>query len=91
MARTAEGARGRASADETSGRRRIYSDRHRFPNRPVTAQREHVVSLVTCADIPEIVWADDETRCYGVRSRDAKGNRIIVERSGPIKIVSARR
>jgi hypothetical protein len=68
-----------------------YSDRHRFPNRPVTAQRQRVVSLVTHADIPEIVWADDETGCYGVRGRDAKGNRIVVERSVPIKIVSAMR
>jgi hypothetical protein len=62
-----------------------------FRTDPVTAQRQRVVSLVTCADIPEIVWADDETGCYGVPGRDAKGNRIVVERSGPIKIVSARR
>ena len=57
-----------------------------FRTDPVTAQRQRVVSLVTHADIPEIVWADDETGCYGVRSRDAKGNRIVVERSGSIKI-----
>jgi hypothetical protein len=62
-----------------------------FRTDPVTAQRHRVVSLVTHADIPEIVWADDETGCYGVRGRDAKGNRIVVERSGAIKIVSARR
>ena len=37
------------------------------------------------------VWADDETGCYGVRGRDAKGKWIVVERSGPIRIVSARR
>ena len=62
-----------------------------FRTDPVTVQRQRVVSLVTCADIPEIVWADDETGGYGVQGRDAKGNRIVVERSGPIKIVSARR
>jgi hypothetical protein len=62
-----------------------------FRTDPVTAQRQRVVSLVTGADIPEIVWADDETGCYGVRGRDAKGNRIVVERSRPIRIVSARR
>ena len=58
---------------------------------PAAARSYRVVSLVTHADIPDIVWADDETGCYGVRSRDTKGNRIVVERSGPIKIVSARR
>jgi hypothetical protein len=42
-------------------------------------------------DIPDIVWADDETGCYAVRGRDAKGNLIVVERSGPIRIVGARR
>ena len=57
----------------------------------LAARRHRVVSLVTHADIPDIVWADDETGCYGVRGRDAKGNRIVVERSGPIRIVSARR
>jgi hypothetical protein len=62
-----------------------------FRSDPVTAQRHRVVSLVTHADIQDIVWADDETGCYGVRGRDTKGNRIVVERSGPIKIVSARR
>ena len=50
-----------------------------------------VVSLVTHADIPDIVWADDETGCYAVWGKDAKGNRIVVERSGPIRIVGARR
>ena len=58
---------------------------------PVTARRHRVVSLVTHADIPDIVWADDETGCYAVRDRDAKGNQIVVERAGPIRIVSARR
>ena len=62
-----------------------------FPTDPVTARRHRVVSLVTHADIPDIVWADDETGCYTVGSRDTEGNRIVVERSGPIKIVSARR
>ena len=56
-----------------------------------TARRYRVVSLVTHADIPDIVWADDETGCYGVRGRDAKGKRIVVERSGPIRIVTVRR
>ena len=58
---------------------------------PVLAQRYRVVSLETHADIPDIVWADDATGCYGVLSRDANGKRIVVERSGPIRIVSARR
>ena len=62
-----------------------------FRTDPVTARRHRVVSLVTHADIPDIVWADDETGCYGVRGRDAKGKPIVVERSGPIRIVSARR
>jgi hypothetical protein len=57
----------------------------------VGRRRHRVVSLVTHADIQDIVWADDETGCYAVQGRDAKGNRIVVERSGPIKIVSARR
>jgi hypothetical protein len=48
------------------------------------------VSLVTHTDIPDIVWADDETGCYGVRGRDAKGKQIVVEQSGPIRIVTAR-
>ena len=62
-----------------------------FRTDPVTAQRHRVVSLVTHADIQDIVWADDETGCYTVQGRDAKGNRVVVERSGPIKIVSARK
>ena len=62
-----------------------------FRTDPATARRHRVVSLVTHADIPDIVWADDETGCYAVRCRDAKGNRIVVEQSGPIRIVSARR
>jgi len=61
-----------------------------FRTDPVTARRYRVVSLVTYADIPDIVWADDETGCYGVRGRDAYGGRIVMERSGPIRIVSAR-
>jgi len=58
---------------------------------PATARRYRVVSLVTHVDIPDIVWADDETGCYGVRGRDAKGKQIVVERSEPIRIVTARR
>jgi hypothetical protein len=61
-----------------------------FRTNPVTARRHRVVSLVTHADIPDIVWADDETG-YAVWGKDAKGNRIVVERSGPIRIVGARR
>jgi len=48
-----------------------------FRTDPVTARRHRVVSLVTHADIPDIVWADDETGCYAVGARDAKGNRIV--------------
>ena len=62
-----------------------------FRTDPVTARRYRVVSLVTHADIPDIVWADDEMGCYGVQGRDAKGKRIVVERSGLIRIVSTRR
>ena len=62
-----------------------------FRTDPVTARRHRVVSLVSHADIPDIVWADDKTGCYGVRGRDAKGKPIVVERFGPIRIVSARR
>ena len=58
---------------------------------PAGARSYRVVSLVTHADIPGIVWADDETGCYGVQSRDAKGKPIVVERFGPIRIVTARR
>jgi hypothetical protein len=62
-----------------------------FRTDPVKARRHRVVSLVDHADIPDIVWADDERGCYGVRGRDAKGKQIVVERSGSIRIVSARR
>jgi hypothetical protein len=62
-----------------------------FRTDPATARRHRVVSLITHADIPDIVWADDETGCYGVWGRDAKGNRIVVERAEPIRVVSARR
>ena len=34
---------------------------------PATARHYRVVSLVTHADIPDIVWADDESGCYAVR------------------------
>ena len=62
-----------------------------FRTDPATARRHRVVSLDTHADIADIVWADDETDCYGVSGTDAKGKRIVVERSGPIRIISARR
>ena len=56
----------------------------------LAARRHRVVSLVTHADIPDIVWADDETGCCGERGRD-EGRQIVVEQPGPIRIVSARR
>jgi hypothetical protein len=62
-----------------------------FRTDPATARRHRVVSLITLADIPDVVWADDETGCFGVSGTDARGKRIVVEQSGPIKIVSARR
>jgi hypothetical protein len=62
-----------------------------FRTDPVTARRYRVVSLASHADIPDIVWADDQMGCYGVQGRDAKGKRIVVERSGSIRIVSTRR
>ena len=43
-----------------------------FRANPVTARRYRVVSLVTRADIPDIVWAEDETGCYRVRGRNVK-------------------
>ena len=58
---------------------------------PATARSYRVVSLVTLADISDIVWADDETGCYGVQGRDAKGKPIVVEWFGPIRIVTVRR
>ena len=58
---------------------------------PATARSYRVVSLVTHADIPDIVWADDEAGCYGVRGRDAQGKPAVVEQFGPITIVTARR
>jgi hypothetical protein len=62
-----------------------------FRTDPVKARRHRVISLVAHTDIPGIVWADDETSCYRVRGRDAKGKQIVVDQSGPIGIVSARR
>ena len=44
-----------------------------FRSDPATARSYRVVSLVSHVDIPDIVWADDETCCYGVQRRDAKG------------------
>jgi len=91
MACTAE--RARAARPETKPRARggFGVTTIDFRTDPVTARRHRVVSLVTHADIQDIVWADDETGCYGVRGRDAKGKRIVVEQSGPIRIVSARK
>jgi len=86
-----EGTRGRSPGDETSGRRGFGVSTIDFRTDPVTARRHRVVSLVDHTDIPDIVWADDEAGCYGVLGRDAKGKQIVVERSGPIRIVSARR
>ncbi len=42
-----------------------------FRTDPVRARRHRVVSLVTHADIPDIIWADDETgqRCEGQTDR----------------------
>jgi len=48
-----------------------------FRTDPVTARRHRVVSLVTLTDIQDIVWADDETGCYGVKGRDAKGKLMV--------------
>ena len=62
-----------------------------FRSDPVKARRHRVVSLVTYADIPDIVWGDDEKGCYGVRGRDVEGKQFVVEQAGPIRIVSARR
>ena len=58
---------------------------------PATARSYRVVSLITHADIADIVWGDDETGCYGVQGRDAKGKPVVVEQFGPIRIVTARR
>jgi hypothetical protein len=84
-----ERAWGRSPGDEPSGPGRIGVTTIDFRTDPVKARRHRVVSLVTHADIPDIVWADDETGCYGMRGRDAKGKQIVVEQSGPIRIVSA--
>lgn len=62
-----------------------------FRTDPATARRHRVVSLITLADIPDVVWADDETGCFGGSGTDARGKRIVVEQAGPIRIVSARR
>ena len=62
-----------------------------FRTNPVTARRHRVVSLVTHADIPDIVWADDVTGLLLSVGQRCWGNRIVVERSGPIRIVGVRR
>ena len=86
-----EGAQGRLPGDETWATGGFAVTAIDFRADPATARRYRVVSLVTHADIPDIVWADDETGCYGVQGRDAKGKPIVVERFGPIRIVTARR
>jgi hypothetical protein len=70
---------------------RIWSDRHRLSNQPRYRSAPPCRIARTHADMPDIVWADDETGRYAVWGKDAKGNRIVVERSGPIRIVGARR
>ncbi len=67
-----EGARGRSPGGETSGPGRIWVTIIDFRTDPVTARRHRVVSLVTHVDIPDIVWADDETGCYAGWGKDAK-------------------
>jgi len=89
--RALEGAQERSPGDETWATGGFAVTAIDFRADPATARRYRVVSLVTHADIPDIVWADDETGCYGVRGRDAKGKQIVVERSEPIRIVTARR
>jgi hypothetical protein len=49
---------------------------------PATARRYRIVSLVTHADIPDIVWADDETDCYGVQAEMLKANQSLWSGSG---------
>ena len=87
-----EGPWGRSARDETLWTGRGFEvTTIDFRTDPATARRHRVVSLITLADIPDVVWADDETGCFGVSGTDARGKRIVVEQSGPIKIVSARR
>ena len=59
-----------------------------FQNNPAAMRRYRVVSLVTMADIPNVLWANDETGSYAVLGVGPKGKQPIVERSGPIKIVA---
>jgi hypothetical protein len=44
-----------------------------FRANPVTARRYRVVSLVTRADIPDTVWAEDETAAAGCGAGMLKG------------------
>ena len=60
-----------------------------FQTDPAAMRRYRVVSLVTMVEIPAIVWANDETGSYAVLGRGPKGTLSIVERWGPIKIVSS--
>jgi hypothetical protein len=62
-----------------------------FRTDPVTAQRQRVVSLVTHADIPKIVWADDETAATGYGAEMLRAIESSWSGSWPIKIGSARR
>ena len=62
-----------------------------FRTNPVTSRRAPCRIARTHANMPDIVWADDETGRYAVWGKDAKGNRIVVKRAGPIRIVGARR
>jgi hypothetical protein len=88
MVRTAGGARGRAPGDETSGPGRIWSDHHRLPNRP----RYRSALPRRIARYPRRHPGHRLGRrrdgLLRVRGRDAKGKRIVVEQSGPIRIVS---
>jgi hypothetical protein len=59
-----------------------------FRANPVTARRYRVGSLVTRADIPDIIWAEDETGCYRVRGRNVKRQTDRREAVGPIRIVT---
>jgi hypothetical protein len=52
-----------------------------FRTDPVTARRQRVVSLVTPRRHCGHRLGDDETGCYAVRGRDAKGNRVDHTRS----------
>ena len=52
------------------------------------AERTSKLVFVPTSDLSLL---DPVVTPFRVQGRDAKGNRVVVERSGPIKIVSARR